>query len=187
MEGSASSARATSAPVVGTSSAVSNVDSRLPIISVSLAKRLPYAPLTSTRTWPSRGTSVLTAASTENVPLPCIGTQTCVSAPLITAVRRARRRAVTSLNALSHDPQSRSIADRVASDVVSGPGVSRTGSRSWLLIRQLRWYVRVRLSSHRHRGLAPRLRARQQQTRNQRIEQAHRRRRGDDQRRHRGR
>ena len=41
IDGSASSTRATSAAVVGTSSAVSNADSLRPIISVSLASRLP--------------------------------------------------------------------------------------------------------------------------------------------------
>ena len=79
IDGSALSSRSTSAGVVGTSSAVSNVVTLRPIICVSLARRRPYAPLISTSTWPVRGTSVLIAASTENVPLPCIGTQTCVS------------------------------------------------------------------------------------------------------------
>ena len=64
----------------------------------------------STSTWPSRGTSVLTAASTENVPLPCIGTQTCVSWPWMMSTSLRRTSAVTALNAASHEPQSRSIA-----------------------------------------------------------------------------
>ena len=115
IEASASSSRATSAAVVDTSSAVSKV-------------------LITTSTWPSRGTIVFTAASTENVPLPCMGTQTCVVSPLTIAIRRSRTRLVTALKRLSHEPQSRNIADRVASEVVSGPGVSRMGSRSKLLI-----------------------------------------------------
>ena len=77
---------------------------------------------------------MFTAASTEKVPLPCIGTQTCFSAAFTMAISRSRTRAVTALKLLSHDPQSRSIALLVASDVVSGPGVSRMGSRSRLLI-----------------------------------------------------
>ena len=120
--------------MVGTSSAVSNVVAFRPIIVVSRARRFPYAPLISTSTWPSRGTSVLIAASTENVPLPCIGTQTCVSPAWMMSTSFARTRAVTSLNAVSHEPQSRSIADFVASVVVRGPGVRRIGSRSWLLM-----------------------------------------------------
>src|SRR5204862_8199186 len=109
----------------------------------------------STRTCPLRGTSVLTAPSIENVPLPCIGTQTCVGAPLTMASRRSRTRAVTALNLLSHDPQSRSIADLVSSDVVSGPGVSRMGSRSKLPM------LKLRKESDGDR-FAPGLRARQQ-------------------------
>src|SRR5271155_5575405 len=43
--------------------------------------------------------------------------------------RRSRHtEAVSSLKEVSHDPQSRSIADRVSPEVVSGPGVSRIGS-----------------------------------------------------------
>ena len=40
-----------------------------------------------------------------------------------------RTSAVTALKLASHDPQSRSIAILVASDVVMGPGVRRIGSR----------------------------------------------------------
>jgi hypothetical protein len=50
------------------------------------------------------------------------------------AVNRSRTRAVTALKLASHEPQSRSIAVLVASEVVSGPGVSKMGSRSMLLI-----------------------------------------------------
>ena len=129
IDGSAFSSRSTSAGVVGTSSGVSNVVTLRPIICVSLASRSPYAPLISTSTWPLRGTSVLIAASTENVPLPCTGTQTCVSWPLTIATSFFRTSAVTALKFASHDPQSRSIAIFVSSDVVMGPGVSRIGSR----------------------------------------------------------
>ena len=55
IDGSAFSSRSTSAAVVGTSSAVSNVVTLRPIICVSLASRRPYAPLISTSTWPVRG------------------------------------------------------------------------------------------------------------------------------------
>ena len=41
---------------------------------------------------------------------------------------------MTSLNAESHDPQSRSIAVLVARDVVRGPGVRRMGSREGRLM-----------------------------------------------------
>ncbi len=141
IDASASSSRATSAPVVGTSSAVSKTVSFRPIIWVSFAIRFPYAPLIRTSTCPSRGTSVFTAASIEKVPLPCMGTQTWASVAFTIASSRSRTRAVTALKLLSHDPQSRSIALLVASDVVSGPGVSRMGSRSRLLITLSLWKV----------------------------------------------
>src|SRR6266550_7739401 len=121
-----------------------------------------------TSTWPSRGTSVFTAPSTEKVPLPCIGTQTCVSRPLTIAVSRSRTRAVTALKLASHEPQSRSIAALVVSEVVNGPGVSRMGSRSELLIDYLRGR---RSDSHR---LSPCLRACQQQARDHCVENAYR-------------
>src|SRR5579863_1753058 len=44
------------------------------------------------------------------------------------ATRSRHTDAVSSLKAVSHDPQSRSIADRVSFEVVRGPGVSRIGS-----------------------------------------------------------
>src|ERR1700728_3979882 len=44
------------------------------------------------------------------------------------ATRSRHTDAVSSWKAVSHDPQSRSIADRVSAEVVSGPGVSRIGS-----------------------------------------------------------
>jgi hypothetical protein len=115
---------------------------------VSFANRVPYAPLISTSTWPVRGTSVLTAASTENVPLPCIGTHTCVAAALTTARRRSRTAAVTALKFESHEPQSRSIAIRVGSDVVRGPGVRRIGSRLKCLASVLRKWSRARRARH---------------------------------------
>src|SRR5882757_6879268 len=92
--------------------------------------RAQYAPLFGTRTRASRGTSVPSAASTENVPLPCIGTQTySPSSPGSTMCTRSRQMLpVIWLNDASQEPQSRSIACLVASDVVSGPGVSRIGS-----------------------------------------------------------
>src|SRR5205823_8376072 len=71
-------------------------------------------------------------------PLPCIGTQVCVSVALTIASSQDRTRAVTALNAASQEPQSRSMALLVASDVVSGPGVRRIGSRSKLLMADLR-------------------------------------------------
>ena len=43
------------------------------------------------------------------------------------ATRSRQTVAVSSLNALSHDPQSTSIAALVSADVVSGPGVSNIG------------------------------------------------------------
>src|SRR5271155_261365 len=44
------------------------------------------------------------------------------------ATRSRHTEAVSSLKALSHDPQSESIADLVFSEVVRGPGVSSIGS-----------------------------------------------------------
>src|SRR5258706_11421903 len=90
--------------------------------------RAQYAPLFGTSTLPARGTRLPIVASTENVPLPCSGTHTWSSPPLTTATRSRQIDAVMSLNAVSQGPQSRNIACLVASDVVSGPGVSRIGS-----------------------------------------------------------
>src|SRR5262249_35130661 len=134
----------------------------------------------STSTWPSRGTSVFTAASTENVPLPCTGTQTCVSDALRMPVKRSRTRAVTALNLLSHEPQSCSMAVLVASEVVSGPGVSRIGSRSVEFIG-----VNEAQKSRRRKRPAPGLRAREEPARDAGVDQADDRRGRDDQRAHR--
>ena len=48
-----------------------------------------------TSTTPSRGTSVPSAASTENVPLPCIGTHTYSSPPCAIVTRSAQTLAVS--------------------------------------------------------------------------------------------
>src|SRR3954471_9237329 len=90
--------------------------------------RWQYAPLTGTRTLPVFGTSGAIAASSEKVPLPCIGTQTWVPAPPTMSTTSLQMLAVIALNDVSHEPQSRSIACFVASDVVRGPGVRRMGS-----------------------------------------------------------
>jgi len=79
------------------------------------------------------GTSVETArvpmaASTENVPLPCIGTHSCVPCPWTIATKRSRMRPVMALKSASHDPQSRNIASLVVREIVKGPGVSRYGT-----------------------------------------------------------
>src|SRR5215472_15614007 len=95
------------------------------------------------------------------------------------AVSRSRNRAVTALNLLSQEPQSRSIAAFVASEVVSGPGVSRIGSRSVSFIaRVLAEGVSAR------GGSPPRLRAREQPARDDGVDEADERRGGDDQRAH---
>src|ERR1700678_3348886 len=53
------------------------------------------------------------------------------------ATRSPHTEAVSALNASSHEPKSDSIADLVAAEVVSGPGVNRigsfTGAPSWCL------------------------------------------------------
>src|SRR6202140_2041368 len=90
--------------------------------------RLQSLPLSGTSPLPPLGTSVPSAASTANVPLPCSGTQTCSPCALTTATRSRHTDAVSSLNAPSHEPQSLSIADLVSTEVVSGPGVSSIGS-----------------------------------------------------------
>jgi len=61
-------------------------------------------------------------------------THVCVSPAATTSSRRSRTLAVIALNVESHEPQSRSIAIRVGSAVVRGPGVSRIGSRLKLLM-----------------------------------------------------
>src|ERR1700681_2735809 len=94
--------------------------------------------MSGTSTLPPLGTSVPSAASTANVPLPCNGTQTCSPCALTTATRSRQTDAVSSLNASSHDPESESIADLVSAEVVRGPGVSSIGSVIGVLIsRQL--------------------------------------------------
>jgi hypothetical protein len=103
---------------------------RRPISVVSFAARLQYAPLSITSTWPSRGTTVATAASTLKVPLPCSGTTTCESCPWMTSSRLLRTLAVTALKSASQEPQSLSIASLVRKVVVSGPGVRRILSLS---------------------------------------------------------
>jgi hypothetical protein len=69
-------------------------------------------------------------ASSANVPLPWSGTQTCVPAPPARRTRRSCTRALSATNSRSREPQSRSIARFTVIDVVSGPGVSRYGSRA---------------------------------------------------------
>ncbi len=88
------------------------------------AMRRPYEPLTSTSNLPSRGTSEPIAASTAKVPLPWIGTATCVSATPASAASRVRTPSDKAMKGLSREPQSRPMAARVAAEVVSGPGVS---------------------------------------------------------------
>src|SRR5579863_2866953 len=93
------------------------------------AMRSQYAPFSGTSTCPpERGISVPSAASTEKVPLPWSGTHSWVPAPCTTSSSRSRIRPVMLLKSTSHEPQSRSIACRVRSDVVRGPGVRRKGS-----------------------------------------------------------
>ena len=89
------------------------------------AMRWQYAPFSGTSTCPLRGTSVPIAASTENVPLPCRGTHSCVAVAFTIASKRSRTRPVIWLKSLSQEPQSRNMLCRVASEVESGPGVSR--------------------------------------------------------------
>src|SRR5882762_8084734 len=93
-----------------------------------LAMRWQYAPFCGTSTCPVRGTSVPIAASTENVPLPCMGTHWCVPASCTICSRRSQTRAVILLKSTSQEPQSRSMLCLVRSEVVKGPGVSRYGS-----------------------------------------------------------
>lgn len=64
------------------------------------------------------------AASTAKVPAPWSGTAAWVSPPWTSAARRRRTRSLMATNSPSREPQSRSRAARVASEVVSGPGVS---------------------------------------------------------------
>src|SRR5688572_27575075 len=128
MAGSRASASSTIAPLAIRSSGMSSATCARPRYFRILRIRWQYAPFCGTRTLPSRGTTFESAASTENVPLPCNGTQTCVSSPCTTATRSLQIDAVIALKDASHEPQSRSIACLVSSDVVRGPGVRRMGS-----------------------------------------------------------
>ena len=58
-------------------------------------------------------------------PLPWSGTQTWVPLPPASSTSRSRTRALRRMNSTSREPQSRSIACLVVSEVVSGPGVRR--------------------------------------------------------------
>src|SRR5215471_7117802 len=96
------------------------------------------------------------------------------------AFSRSRTLAVTALKLLSHDPQSRSIAALVASDVVSGPGVRRIGSREERLIevlRRARWAQGAKSLCR----SPPRLRSAQKPALGGERRHGHHRRRSDDQ------
>ena len=67
------------------------------------------------------------AASTEKVPLPCSGTHTCVAPPCTISTRSRQMVPVIALKDASQEPQSRSIACLVASEVVSGSGGEQDG------------------------------------------------------------
>ena len=97
--------------------------------------------MSSTSTWPVFGTMVATAASIEKVPLPCNGTTTCEPSPCTMASRPCLISAVSAMNEVSHEPQSRSIARLVRSVVVSGPGVRRMASRSMDAVSEIKPFV----------------------------------------------
>ncbi len=128
MRGSRRNISSMRATLAGSSSRNFSSTDATPSRSRIFSKRVQYAPLFGTSTTASRGTSEPSAASTENVPLPCIGTHTKSSSPDTIASRSRQISLVIRLKAASHDPQSRSIASRVAGEVVSGPGVSNIGS-----------------------------------------------------------
>ena len=86
--------------------------------------------MTKTSILPSRGSSVPTVASMAKVPLPWTGTQTWLPLAPAMSTSRSRTRAFSAMKSVSREPQSRSIASRVVREVVNGPGVRRSGSRS---------------------------------------------------------
>ena len=92
--------------------------------------RWQYAPLLGTSTLPSLGTKVPSMASTENVPEPCSGTHAWLCSAWAISSSIWQTAPVMLLKAASHEPQSCSMACLVRSDVVRGPGVSKSGSRS---------------------------------------------------------
>src|ERR1700686_3929289 len=128
IEGSASSAASIRAGSAGSCSPCARTAASRPRYLRLRTMRLQSLPLSGTSTLLPLGTSVPSAASTANVPLPCSGTQTCSPCALTMATRSRHTDAVSSLNAPSHEPQSLSIADLVSAEVVSGPGVSSIGS-----------------------------------------------------------
>ena len=72
-----------------------------------------------------RGTAVCKTASTANDPLPCIGTQIQFSlSTWATFSSSSRTYLVASLNSVSRDPKSRSMADLTEAEHVRGPGVN---------------------------------------------------------------
>ena len=68
--GSAASCRPSSSVSTGRSSVVSSIVYARSCIEQISTIRLPYAPLTSNNTFPDRGMSVISIASTTKVPLP---------------------------------------------------------------------------------------------------------------------
>ena len=66
-------------------------------------------------------------ASTAKVPLPWIGTATCVPATPASAARRVRMPSDRAMKAASREPQSRSMAALVRADVGQGAGGQQQG------------------------------------------------------------
>ena len=93
----------------------------------------------SSSTLPSRGTKVVSIASTANVPEPCIGTVTKSSAPFRIAGKRVSTDLLILMKAASREPQSCTMACLTDFEVVSGPGVSSSGSPVSELATGGRW------------------------------------------------
>lgn len=90
--------------------------------------RWPYAPLVRISTSPWGGTKLVSIASTPKVPEPCIGTVTYASPPLTILGRKSSTSRLIPTKAASREPQSWTIASFTVLEVVSGPGVSNSGS-----------------------------------------------------------
>jgi hypothetical protein len=77
---------------------------------------------------PALGTNDVIIASTAKVPEPCTGTVTCVPCPPASSTILSSTIRLMPRKPASREPQSWTMACLTLAEVVSGPGVSRSGS-----------------------------------------------------------
>ena len=77
---------------------------------------------------PVFGTKVVIIASTAKVPEPCTGTVTCVPCAPASSTILSSTILLMAMKPASREPQSWTMACLTLAEVVSGPGVSSSGS-----------------------------------------------------------